>query len=124
MKLTQLALAAGCALSCISPAWSHHAFNMFDGGKYVNVKGTVKEFQWTNPHAYLLFVVHTPAGATEDWVVECSSPNIIGRKGWKATSLKPGDNIELTFHPMKDGSKNALMVSVTTTDGQTLKDKS
>jgi hypothetical protein len=124
MKSSQLGLITGSVLCLALPAWAHHAFNMYDNSKYINVKGTVKEFKWTNPHANLFFVVRAANGKTEDWVIECSSPNIIGRKGWKATSLKPGDTVELTMHPMKDGSKIALMVSVTTTDGQTLKDKS
>ena len=65
----------------------------------------------------------TPAGATEDWTVELSAPNIIGRRGWSKTSLKPGDKVPVVIHPMKDGTKYGLMVSVTDPQGHVLKDK-
>jgi hypothetical protein len=112
-------IAAALALTTAGAASAHHAFSMYDNAKYTPLTGTVKKFSWQNPHAMLTFV--TLAG--EEWSIECSSPNIIGRKGWTATSLKAGDKVSLQIHPMKDGTKNALMVSVTTTTGEVLKDK-
>ena len=117
-----LALAVATAAAA-SPAFAHHAFNMYDNSKYVNLTGTVKTWTWKNPHAMIDFVVDKPGGGTELWSIECSSPNIIGRKGWSVDSIKVGDKMPITVHQMKDGSLYALMVKATTPRGETLKDK-
>ena len=124
MTLKTLAAQATLSLAALSvaaagPAMAHHAFNMYDNGNYTKLTGTVKTWDWKNPHVFMTLV--TDSG--ELWNVELSSPNIIGRKGWTAKSLKIGDKVPLTLHPMKDGSKYGLMVSVVTTAGETLKDK-
>jgi hypothetical protein len=69
------------------------------------------------------FVTDPAAGKSDSWSVELSSPNIIGRRGWSMDSVHAGDHLTLTLHPMKDGSKYGLMVSVITPKGATLKDK-
>lgn len=117
MKITVPAFAA--ALLAAAPAFAHHAFNMYENDRYVTMTGTVKTWTWKNPHAMIDFV--TDKGET--WSVECSSPNIIGRRGWSMDSLHVGDHLTLTLHPMKDGSKYGLTVSVITPKGATLKDK-
>lgn len=117
-----LALAVATAAAA-SPAFAHHAFNMYDNSKYVNLTGTVKTWTWKNPHAMIDFIVDKPGGGTELWSIECSSPNIIGRKGWSVDSIKVGDKMPITVHQMKDGSLYALMVKATTPRGETLKDK-
>ena len=115
-----------CALAVMAIAGSasaHHAFNMYQNDRYVTLNGVVKTWVWKNPHAMIEFVAMLPDGKTETWSVECSSPNIIGRKGWSMDSIKVGDKLPLTLHPMKDGSNYGLMVSVITPRGETLKDK-
>ncbi len=119
-----LAMAGACALLLVAQgASAHHAFNMYIYDKYVPLDGSVKSYVWKNPHTMLDIVVMTKDGAQEQWSVECSSPNIIGRKGWSADSIKQGDKLHIVVHPMKDGAKVALMVSATLPDGQILKDK-
>jgi hypothetical protein len=122
MKLKILTLGALAALSMAGAASAHHAFNMYDNSKYENLTGTVQNFSWKNPHAMIDFVADTPAGP-KMWSVELSAPNIIGRRGWSAKSLKAGDKIPLVVHPMKDGSAYGLLVSATLPNGQVLKDK-
>jgi hypothetical protein len=116
-------LASAFSVALGGAAFAHHAFNMYDNAKYLELKGTVKTWSWKNPHAMIDFVVDKPGGGTEQWSVECSSPNIIGRKGWSVESIKVGDKMPITVHPMKDGSLYALMVKATTPRGETLKDK-
>ena len=119
---TVLALTAFAVLAA-GPAFAHHAFNMYENDKYVTLTGTVKTWTWKNPHAMIDFVTDSKDGKTDTWSVECSSPNIIGRRGWTMESIKAGDHLTLTLHPMKDGSKYGLTVSVLTPKGETLKDK-
>jgi hypothetical protein len=120
-----LALSAAVAASALAavPASAHHAFNMYDNSKYTTITGTVKSWVWKNPHAMIDFVSMNPDGATVNWSVECSSPNIIGRKGWSEDSIKVGDKMAITLHPMMVGSLSGVLVMVTTPRGETLKDK-
>jgi hypothetical protein len=101
-------------------ASAHHSFNMFDLGKSVTVTGTVKSYQWAMPHVWVHMIVVKPDGKTEEWGMECHAPNIIARRGWKSSSVKPGDKISVVMHPMKDGSPQGSLVSLTTAGGQTL----
>lgn len=122
MKLLPAA-ALVLALSAAGGASAHHAFSMYDNSKYTPLDGTVMTYDWKNPHVMIDYRVPNGKGGFDTWSVECSSPNIIGRRGWSRTSLKVGDKVPMVVHPMKDGSKVALMVKVTTTGGEVLKDK-
>ena len=102
------------------PAWAHHSFAMFDHDKIVTLQGTVKEFQWSNPHSWIQLMVKNSGGASEEWSIEGGSPNSLARQGWKASSLKTGDEITLTTHPLKNGSKGGSLMSVTLASGQVL----
>ena len=110
------------ALVLSTPAFAHHSFAMFDQKKSVTLRGTVREFQWTNPHAFIHIEVPKGGGGTEIWQVELNSPNNLKRQGWKSTSLKTGDAVTLVINPLKDGSKGGLFVSVTLPDGAVLGD--
>jgi len=103
-------------------ALPHHSFAMFDQSKRVTLKGTVSEFQWTNPHAFIELDVTGADANAGHWQVELNSPNNLKRQGWKSSSLKPGDAVELTLFPLRDMSehKGGLFVTVTTADGTVL----
>jgi hypothetical protein len=95
---------------------------MFDQSKQLTLKGTVREFQWTNPHAFIHLDVPNEAGGVDTWQVELNSPNNLKRQGWKSTSLKVGDAVTLMLNPLKDGTKGGLFVAVTLPDGSVLGD--
>jgi hypothetical protein len=103
------------------PAWPHHSFAMFDQSKTVMLKGTVVEFQWTNPHAFLQVEVKDGESKTT-WHVELNSPNNLRREGWRATTVKAGDVVSVTVNPLRDGSSGGLFVAVTLPDGTVLGD--
>ena len=98
-------------------AFAHHSFAMFDSSKEVVLVGTIKEFQWTNPHSWVQINVPGPNGKITEWSIEGGSPNGLARKGWRSTSLKPGDKVTLKTHPMKDGSNGGSLMTVTKADG-------
>jgi hypothetical protein len=113
----------GClALVLAATALAHHSFAMFDQSKQVELKGTVREFQWTNPHAFIHIDVPNQAGSVDTWQVELNSPNNLKRQGWKSGSLKAGDQVTLVLNPLKDGTKGGLFVAVTLPDGSVLGD--
>ena len=114
--LCALLLAAACG-----PAMAHHSFAMFDRTKAVVVTGTVKAFEWTNPHSWIRLEV-MEKGSPETYAFELNSPNNLSRQGWSSKSLKPGDKVELTFNPVRDGTKGGLFVAATFPDGHILGD--
>ena len=105
-----------------APAFAHHSGAMFDNTKTVTLTGAVKEFKWVNPHASIEIMTMDPKGAPLLVSVECSTPNILVRHGWGAHSLKPGDMVSMTVHPMRDGGAGAFVLAVTTPTGSVLKD--
>jgi hypothetical protein len=122
MKMRILAPVVAISMLVASAADAHHAFNMYDG-TVVSLTGTVKSWIWKNPHAMMDLVATMPDGSTQTWQIELSAPNIIGRRGWNKDSVKVGDKLPVTIHPMKDGSKYGLLMTATKADGSVLKDK-
>jgi Family of unknown function (DUF6152) len=96
-------LAAVSALAATSPLDAHHSAAMFDDTKVVELSGTVKTLQWTNPHIWLQVVVEQQGVATE-WSLEGGSPNSLSRQGWRSTTFKAGDVVTVRLNPMKDGT--------------------
>jgi hypothetical protein len=115
-------LLAGIALLATGGALAHHSFAMFDRDKEVVLTGTVHEFQWTNPHAFIEVDVPGDKGAVERWSVEMNSPNNLTRQGWKSSMLKTGDKVSVTLNPLRDGKKGGLFVAITLADGKVIKD--
>jgi hypothetical protein len=103
-----------------TPAYVHHSGAMFDMTKEVKISGTVMEFHWTNPHSSFKVSVPTANGGESIWAVEMNSPNNLVREGWKRTTLKPGDKVTATVHPLKDGTPGGQYVAITLANGQTL----
>ena len=122
MRIGSRGCFAAVALAVATAAYAHHSFAMFDQSKQLSLKGTVREFQWTNPHAWIHLDVPGTDGTRESWQVELNSPNNLKRQGWKSTSVKTGDPVTLVLNPLKDGSKGGLFVSVTLPDGSVLGD--
>ena len=104
------------------PASAHHSFAMFDRARDVLLKGTVKEFQWTNPHSFIELEVTDVQGAITSYSIEMNSPNNLTRQGWRSSSLKTGDKVALTMNPLRDGSKGGLFMAVQLPDGRVLGD--
>ena len=113
-------LAACLAATSASPALAHHSFAMFDRTKQLTLAGTVKGFQYTNPHSWIQLIVKAPAGDEEEWTIEALSPNVLGRSGWKRNSIVPGDKVTLLIYPLRDGRHGGNLISVTLPDGVTL----
>jgi hypothetical protein len=92
-------------------ASAHHSNAMYDRDKEVVVAGTVREFQWTNPHTFIELVVDSPSGP-QNYTIEGATPGVLRRQGWKFNSLKPGDKVVVKFHPLKYGKLGGGLVSV------------
>jgi hypothetical protein len=84
------------------------------------LNGTVKEFQYTNPHSWIQLVVANAGGQAAEWSIETGAPIVLLRAGIKPTALKPGDKITLRAHPLKDGGLGGSLIDVTKEDGSKL----
>jgi hypothetical protein len=100
-------------------ALAHHSFAMFDAEKNMTLQGTVRDFQWTNPHAWIMLTVHK-GGQPEQWAVEMGGPGNLARQGWSPKSLVPGMPVIVTIHPLRDGSNGGQFVDIKLPDGSVL----
>ncbi len=119
--LAALAVVAGAALGA-GPAMAHHSFAMFDYRHRITLEGTVVSFQWSNPHAYIDLLVEDGKGGSRHYTVECASPNVLTRVGWKFNSIKPGDKVSLLINPLKNGEPGGMLQEATLADGTKLSD--
>jgi hypothetical protein len=116
-----IAILTGLLLLGVSaPAFVHHSGAMFDSERQQTIKGTVKEFNWTNPHSSFKVDVKNAEGKVETWAIEMNSPQNLIRTGWKRTTIKPGDEVSVVVHPLRDGKPGGSYVSITLADGTTL----
>jgi hypothetical protein len=121
MNLRTLGFASVMAVAFVAPALAHHSFAMFDADKTITVKGTVKEVEWTNPHAWLrVMLTNEATGKAEQWGFEMGPPAQQIRRGWEPDSLKAGDPVTLQMHPLKDGSRGGQLVNATLPNGKTV----
>ena len=93
---------------------------MFDLAKDVTVEAVIKEVQFTNPHVWLQILVKDDKGADIEWSIESGAPGMMLRNGWKPSTLKPGDKVTLTMHPLRNGNPGGSLVRVKVPDGRTL----
>jgi hypothetical protein len=122
-KFRSAGLCSALVLWMSVPALAHHSFAMFDREKQVTLVGTVREFQWTNPHSWIEMDVADSGGGIEKWSVEMNSPNNLQRQGWRSSTLKAGDKVTVIINPLRGGEKGGLFVSVTLPDGKVLDGK-
>jgi hypothetical protein len=116
-----LAAAPVAILAVASPALAHHSFAMFDADKTLSATATVKEFQWGSPHTWLELVVLSEDKTEKPLSLELTTISGLQRNGWKPGTLKPGDRVTVTYHPMRDGTPAGQLVQAVTEDGRTLK---
>lgn len=120
MKSSLILWTAAGLIASAGPALAHHSYAMFDASKEVKLNGTIKNFYWTNPHSAIEIDVPNATGGSDTWGVECNSPNNLARMGWKSSSLKPGDKVTISIHPLRSGERGGSFMYVTFPDGHTL----
>jgi hypothetical protein len=116
------ALAGALALAVVGaiPASAHHSFAMFDMAKNTTLTGTVRQFQWTNPHSYIQLNVPDANGKMVEWSLEMGAPMYLYARGWRPSSLKAGMKIVVTLHPLRNGKPGGVVQTVTTADGKAI----
>ena len=112
----RIALAAAAAVVAIAaPVAAHHSTAMFEWGTAKPLTGmTVEKWEWTNPHTFL----YARDAEGKRWAFEGMSPNHLVRYGWSKRSVAPGDKIDLTYYPLRDGRRGGFNVTITKADGK------
>jgi len=92
-------------------AGAHHSFAMFDNTHPLTLQGTVKDWQWTNPHTWIvLMVMNEKTHQLEEWGLEGLPTPGMARRGWSRKALKVGDKIEIDIFPLKNGANGGAIV--------------
>src|SRR5262245_66641714 len=101
MKLRTFIIVVFAALGA-GQAAAHHSFAMFDPEKLLTQTGTVKEFEWTNPHVWLHIMVPDQSGKNLEYSFEMQAVPQAMSGGWGADTVKPGDRAPREYHPFTD----------------------
>jgi hypothetical protein len=107
-------------LFCAAPAQPHHSNVLYEVTKVITLTGSVKDFQWVNPHTWLHLMVDDGSGGKVEWAVEGRAPGILLRAGWSRSSLKAGEVVTVDMSPAKDGTKVGIIARITKADGTIL----
>jgi hypothetical protein len=111
-------IVVAAAVAMATPAQAHHSGAMFEEKKTVTVEGVVKEFQWTNPHSWLLVDVTGKDGKVTTWGFEAEGPTTLQRAGIRPGDFKKGTKLTITGRPMKDGRPAATWEFAVRADGK------
>ena len=112
---------AAAMLLAIAPASAHHSTAMYDMASPVTVKGTVKRFEWTNPHAFIFIDVKDDKGHVVEWEIELMSLNHLRSYGWMRNTVKSGDEISCTGGRAKSGAPSMISAMIKLPDGREIK---
>jgi len=113
MSLPVLSLAASAAVAMIgtAPANAHHSFALFDVTRTVELEGTVKSFEWTNPHSWIRLEVAGPHNTTKEWLIEMPPAGTLAREGLSRNFVKAGERIVVHVNPLKSGGEAGSLAS-------------
>jgi len=111
-------LSIGALAVLTIPLLAHHSGAMFEKEKTITVEGVVKQFQYTNPHSWLLVDVKNKDGSVTTWGFEAEGPSTLQRAGIRPSDFAAGTKLKITGHPMKDGTPAAVWVDAVRADGK------
>jgi len=117
-NLERTLLATVLLVLVASSASAHHSATMFEQTKQITVEGVVKEFQYTNPHSWLLVDVKDKNGKVTTWGFEAEGPSTLQRAGIRPSVFPVGTKVTMTGRPMKDGTPAAIWVLAIKDDGK------
>ena len=112
-----IALAALFAVPFVS---AHHGLAAFDTTHIVTMPGTITDFKWINPHAYVYADVTDANGKVANWSLECGSLAMLSRFGWSPTILKRGDHVTVRGFVAKDHSAYMSLQKIDLPNGKSL----
>jgi hypothetical protein len=122
-RLVRLFLISSIFLTVSIPVLAHHGNAGYEQEKVTIMKGTVTEFEWTNPHGQIHFDAPDESGNVVHWISECGPPLRLVDVGWTRKTLKPGDVITFYLKVAKNGTPRAILQKLILPDGTTLENR-
>jgi hypothetical protein len=116
-RLLATCFAVVCALLLSRPVFPHHGGAAYDQEHPMTLSGTVKGFQFIQPHPLIDLEVKDDQGVTTEWSIEMTAPNHLVRYGWNSKKLKTGDQITVSGLPSKNGLKILNLRKISYTNG-------
>jgi len=117
--LAKVLMTVAGLLAFSTPMLAHHGSRVsYDLSKQITMKGVVTEYQYQNPHIYIMYDVKDENGNVVHWGAETNSPVVQARFGWDRRTLKPGDEITVTLNPAKGGASRGYLAKLVTADGK------
>jgi Family of unknown function (DUF6152) len=119
-KRTIVVLVGAVGLVSVSlPLFAHHGTAVFDTSKTLTMKGSVTEWDWSNPHCLLQFDIKNESGQMEHWIAETQNPAEMVSLGWGKSSFKPGDEVTISLMPVKNARPYGRIKLIVLPDGKT-----
>jgi len=119
-RVLLMALIVCLGLFTVQPVFAHHSGAGFSPDAVKEITGTIKEFQFRNPHSWIQVNVTDATGKVTEWSIEWGSPNQLGREGVRPATFSPGMNVTIKFHPMLNGSPVGGFIGAKMPDGKIL----
>jgi len=113
-------LAVSALIATAGIATAHHSFAAFNMQEDKTITGVVNKVEWTNPHIWIWVDVKNDKGAVDTYGFEGMSPNFLERRNWTRTTLKAGDTITVSFHPLREGKNGGMFMTGKMTNGTVL----
>jgi hypothetical protein len=122
MRLIQRVVLALVMLSIAGAAAAHHSAAMFDTSKCQSVTGSIRNFQWMNPHSWVWITTVGTQGASDIWGFEIPAPSqlVALDSHWSHNSLLKGDKVTISYSPLKDGRRGGLANAITLPNGKVM----
>ena len=109
-----------CLLAVSVRTFGHHGTAAYDPQHQITLKGTITNFEWTNPHSQIHLDVTDDNGNIAHWDFEAQPPNILVHAGWTKDSLKPGDQVTIVGTRAKNGVPIGIIQKVVLANGREL----
>lgn len=117
-----LALAATALSTFAGTAAAHHSYAPYDMTKTVKAAATIKEFYWGAPHSSASFVIRGEDGQPQNLTLQGAAPNTMLRAGFNPRDMRRGIEVEITWHPMRNGKPGGTLATMKLPDGRVFKD--
>ena len=101
--------------------FAHHSQAAYDLNREITVTGTITEFELVQPHAKIHFQVKDTNGNLAEWMAQGPTPVSARRDGWGSRTIKPGDQVSITGHPARNGSRT-MNVRKLVVNGKVMRD--
>jgi len=116
----RMGFALATFLAAVPLLFAHHGLAQFDTTHIVSMQGTITDFKWINPHAYVYADLTDGNGKIANWALECGSLGMLSRFGWSPNVLKRGDRVTVRGFLAKDHSLYMSLQKIELPSGKSL----